>query len=128
MAEEPFYRSFFLFYSVPAVRTKLAGLKADGSDHVVQTMEAQGGEIHFLTDAFQHFLIILAVRIGVVRQYFLGDVFTFSLADDAPGDQIIIGGGAAEIDILAAVYQRRTCRAHMDFPCTALVQEFRRVL
>ena len=48
----------------------------------------------------------------------------FQLFDDPAGDQLHFRGGAGEVQVFAAVQDRRTCRSDMDFFGSAVVQEF----
>ena len=53
---------------VPAVCTELTRLDADVFHQIVQAVEAEGGEVEPFPDLFYHFLVILAVGIGVGGQ------------------------------------------------------------
>ena len=57
--------------------------------------------------------IQISVRIGVRSR---------QLDDDASGEQIHIGHGSGEVQVLAAEKDRRAGRPHVDLPCSALEQ------
>lgn len=84
-------------FPVPAVCTELTRLDADGFHQIVQAVEAEGGEVEPFPDLFYHFLVILAVGIGVGGQCFFRNVFSFPVPDDPSCDQIVLGSGAGEV-------------------------------
>ena len=108
-------------FPVPAVCTELTRLDADGFHQIVQAVEAEGGEMELFPDLFYHFLVILAVGIGVGGQYFFRNVFSFPVPDDPPGDQIVLGSGAGEVQVRAAEGDGRTGRPYVDLLCAAFI-------
>ena len=115
-----------LFFSVPAVGAEFARGNADGGNHIVQTVIAQRSEFQFFADIVKHLLVVAGIRVAVVLKDLVGD-FSFTFLDYPACDQIHLGFGTGEVQIFAAVYKRRTRRAHMDFLCAAPVEEFCRL-
>ena len=49
------------------------------------------------SDFFDHLLVVLAVRVGVVGEDFFGYVVSFPVADNTAGDQIQFRVGTGEV-------------------------------
>ena len=113
-----------LFFSIPAVGAEFAGGDADGSNHVIQPVIVQGGEIQLLSDLFHHLFVIGAVRVSVALQHVFC-VIPFPFLDDPSGNKIQVGRRTGEVQKLASVDQGRAGRTDVDFLCTAVIQEFR---
>lgn len=106
--------------AIPAVGAELVFVDADGLDHVVQSVVAQCREVELLTDPVDHFLVLGAVRICIYIKIRIF-VVSFHIKNDPSGDQVHVGGGTGEVQILTAVKQRRAGRADMHFLCAALI-------
>ena len=86
-----------LLLAVPAVGAQFVGRQTDGLDHIVQTLEGEGGKLHFLADFLDHFLVFRSIRVGVERELFLKLLFgqiAFQTGYDAAGNQIQLGFGS----------------------------------
>ena len=74
---------FKLFSAVPAVGAELFGVDADGGEHIVQPVVAQGGELVLCADAVHHLPVLFAVGVCVFLNDLLGNVAALKLADNA---------------------------------------------
>ena len=91
-----------LFLSIPAVGAQLAAINANGIDHVVKPVIAQGGKVQLLADAIDHGLELRAFRIGIYIQVHIF-IVPFHILDDPSGDEIHLGTGTGEIQIFTSV-------------------------
>ena len=89
-------------------------------------MITKGSEILLSADFIQHFLVAVTVRIRIFCKNLRRSV-SFPVSDDPTGNQIQLGFGAGEVEVLTSVQKRRTCRPHMHFFRTALIEKLGRL-
>ena len=96
-----------LFLAVPAIGAELAGGETGSLNHVVKAVITERSEFHLFADLFHHVCVFGSVGIGLELEA-LGCAFAaLQLVDDAAADEGHIGGRAGEIQIFAAVHDRR---------------------
>lgn len=78
----------YSLFPVKAVSTYFTWLYADGSQQVVQAVEVERCEVQLFLDLFQHFFIVLGIRICIGIQDFPADIVSFPFGNDPSGDQI----------------------------------------
>ena len=59
---------YALLFTIPTVSTQTLRINAHRLDHIIQTMITQRGEVHLLTDLFNHGLVFFRIRISVFLQ------------------------------------------------------------
>lgn len=117
---------FFLFLAVPAIGAELVRVNARGGEHIVESEIAERREAELFTDLFDHFFVFRAVGIRVFEEHCLIRLFALKLKDHAARDELHFRGGTGEIQIFAAIHDRRTACADVYFLGAAVIEELRR--
>ena len=77
---------FGVVLASPAVSAKVFFREADSLDQVVNALERKRREVQLLADVFDHVLVRLAIRIGVLVEI---GVFTFLVANVTARDEVV---------------------------------------
>ena len=77
---------------VPAIGTELTGRDSHRFHQIIQTVVAECGKIQPFADFFDHFRIILAVRVCIAVKDLLRYIVSLTVTDDPSGDQIQFRG------------------------------------
>lgn len=109
---------------VPAIGTELTGRDSHRFHQIIQTVVAECGKIQPFADFFDHFRIILAVRVCIAVKDLLRYIVSLTVADDPSGDQIQLRGRTGKVQIRAAKEQWWAGRTDMYLFCSALVEKF----
>lgn len=116
--------SLFLFLSVPAVGAELALGQAYRLYHVIKTVVHKRGEILLLAHLVDHFLVVLAFGIGVIREHLVGNIVAFALSYSAASYQVKLRLGARKVQIFAAEHDRRAGGSDVNLGRAAVIQKF----
>ena len=109
---------------VPAIGTELTGRDSHRFHQIIQTVVAECGKIQPFADFFDHFRIILAVRVCIAVKDLLRYIVSLTVADDPSGDQIQFRGRTGESSNTGS---QRAAAGRQDgyVPlCSALVEKF----
>ena len=99
---------------VPAIGTELTGRDSHRFHQIIQTVVAECGKIQPFADFFDHFRIILAVRVCIAVKDLLRYIVSLTVADDPSGDQIQLRGRTGKVQIRAAKEHGFLLKLHAD--------------